>query len=247
MTDAEMTRTSCRTPRTYRTLTVIVPVFNERTTVAEVIRRMRAVELPVDARDHRGRRRLERRHRQGARRAGGLDRPGASRHRQQPGQGCGHPTGLAEARGDLVLIQDADLEYDPDDWPKLLDPILRGKARVVYGSRFTGERKNMLPLHWIGNRFLSLVTNVLYSSTLSDMETCYKLFDRQVLEGITIVSNRFDFEPEITAKMLRRGHRIYEVPISYAGREPDEGKKITWRDGFGALRALVKFRFTKEY
>ncbi len=150
-------------------------------------------------------------------------------------------------RGDLVLIQDADLEYDPGDWPRLLDPILRGKARVVYGSRFTGERKNMLPMHWLGNRFLSLVTNVLYSSTLSDMETCYKLFDRRVLDGMTIDSNRFEFEPEITAKVLRAGYRIYEVPISYAGREPDEGKKITWRDGFGALKTLVRYRFTRPY
>ena len=146
-----------------------------------------------------------------------------------------------------MLIQDADLEYDPNDWPKLLDPILRGKARVVYGSRFTGERKNMLPLHWIGNRILSLLTNVLYSSTLSDMETCYKLFDAEVLEGITVVSNRFEFEPEITAKVLRRGYRIYEVPISYAGREPGEGKKITWRDGFGAVKTLIKFRVAREY
>ncbi len=144
-----------------------------------------------------------------------------------------------------MLVQDADLEYDPLDWSRLLEPILRRKAQVVYGSRFTGERKNMLPLHWIGNRFLSLVTNLLYSSTLSDMETCYKMFDRRVLEGITIESDRFDFEPEITAKVLRRGYRIYEVPISYAGREPDEGKKITWRDGFGALKALIKYRFTR--
>ena len=157
-------------------------------------------------------------------------------HEANPGKGAAIRTGLETVRGDLVLIQDADLEYDPEDWPRLLDPILRGKARVVYGSRFTGERKNMLPLHWIGNRFLSLVTNVLYSSTLSDMETCYKLFDRRVLEGITIESDRFDFEPEITAKVLRRGFRIYEVPISYAGREATEGKKITWRDGIGALR-----------
>ena len=160
------------------------------------------------------------------------------------GKGAAIRTGLEVARGDLVLIQDADLEYDPDDWVRLLDPLLKGKAQVVYGSRFTGERKNMLPLHWIGNRFLSLVTNLLYSSTLSDMETCYKLFDRRVLEGITIVSDRFDFEPEITAKVLRRGYRIYEVPISYAGREASEGKKITWRDGFAALRALVRFRFS---
>jgi glycosyltransferase involved in cell wall biosynthesis len=235
-------------PRIYSTLSVISPVFNERTTVAEVVRRMRAVNLPgsllleiilVDD--------------------GSSDRPdkvlGALEdstvhvihHEVNQGKGAAIRTGLAQARGDLILIQDADLEYDPEDWPRLLDPILRGKARVVYGSRFTGEHKNMLPLHWLGNRLLSLVTNVLYSSALSDMETCYKVFDAQVLEGLTVVSNRFDFEPEITAKVLRRGHRIYEVPISYAGREFDEGKKITWRDGISALRALIKFRFTREY
>jgi glycosyltransferase involved in cell wall biosynthesis len=232
--------------RTYRTLTVITPVFNERTTVAEVIRRMRAVELPlvlqiiaVDDGSSDGSDKV----------LGALEDSTVHviRHTVNQGKGAAIRTGLAEARGDLILIQDADLEYDPNDWPRLLDPILRGKARVVYGSRFTGERKNMLPLHWIGNRLLSLVTNMLYSSTLSDMETCYKLFDAQVLEGLTIVSNRFDFEPEITAKVLRRGHRIYEVPISYAGREPGDGKKITWVDGLSALRALVKFRFTKEY
>ena len=168
-------------------------------------------------------------------------------HHQNQGKGAALRTGLAHARGDLVIIQDADLEYDPDDWPSLIDPIVKGKASVVYGSRFTGQRKNMLPLHWLGNRLLSLVTNVLYASTLSDMETCYKVFDRRVLNGLTVVSNRFDFEPEITAKVLRRGYRIYEVPISYAGREFDEGKKITWKDGIGALRALVKFRFTKDF
>jgi glycosyltransferase involved in cell wall biosynthesis len=235
-------------PRThdhwFTLLSVIVPVFNERSTVAELIRRIRAVELPVDVEvivvDDGS--------------SDGTDKVlmalGDSTvrvidHEYNRGKGAAIRTGLAAARGDLVLVQDADLEYDPFDWPRLLDPILRRKAQVVYGSRFTGERKNMLPLHWLGNRFLSLVTNVLYSSTLSDMETCYKMFDRRVLEGITIESDRFDFEPEITAKILRRGYRIYEVPISYAGREPDEGKKITWRDGFGALRALIKFRFTK--
>jgi glycosyltransferase involved in cell wall biosynthesis len=232
--------------RSYRSLTVIVPVYNERTTVAEVIRRMRAVEVPlavqivvVDDGSSDGSDKV-------------LDALQDStvrliRHDHNQGKGAAVRTGLQEAHGDLVLIQDADLEYDPNDWSRLLDPILRGKARVVYGSRFTGERKNMLPLHWIGNRFLSFVTNALYRSTLSDMETCYKMFDAQVLEGMTLVSNRFEFEPEITAKVLRRGHRIYEVPISYAGREPDEGKKITWRDGFGAIRALVKFRFTKDF
>ena len=230
--------------RHYTLLSVIVPTYNERTTVAEIIRRIRAVTLPmaveVIAVDDGS--------------SDGTDKVLAAledstvrvlTHPVNRGKGAAIRTGLTVARGDLLLIQDADLEYDPEDWAKLLDPILRGKAEVVYGSRFTGERRNMLPLHWIGNRFLSLVTNVLYSSTLSDMETCYKLFDRQVIEGITIESNRFDFEPEITAKVLRRGYRIYEVPISYAGRELTEGKKITWRDGLSALKALVKFRFTR--
>ncbi len=232
--------------RTYESLTVITPVYNERRTVAEVIRRMRAVELPlvlqvivVDDGSSDGSDKV----------LGALEDSTVHviRHAVNQGKGAAIRTGLAEARGDLVLIQDADLEYDPGDWPRLLDPILKGKARVVYGSRFTGERKNMLPLHWFGNRLLSLVTNVLYRSTLSDMETCYKLFDAQVLDGLTIVSDRFYFEPEITAKVLRRGYRIYEVPISYAGREFDEGKKITWRDGVSALKALIKFRFTKDF
>ena len=229
----------------YQTLSVIVPVYNERSTVAEAVRRVRSVRLPlvvdvvvVD---------------DGS--ADGTDKVLAAiedstvrvvTHEGNQGKGAAIRTGLAHAHGDLVLIQDADLEYDPDDWPRLLDPMLKHKAHVVYGSRFTGERKNMLPSHWVGNRFLSLVTNLLYSSTLSDMETCYKVFDRRVLEGVTVVSDRFDFEPEITAKVLRRGYRIYEVPISYAGREPNEGKKITWRDGFGALKALVRFRFTRD-
>ncbi len=228
----------------YRSMTVIVPVYNERATVAEVIRRIRAVDLPlavdIVAVDDGS--------------SDGTDKVLAAladstvrvlTHPVNRGKGAAIRTGLESARGDLLVIQDADLEYDPEDWPRLLDPLFRGKARVVYGSRFTGERKNMLPLHWIGNRLLSMVTNILYSSTLSDMETCYKLFDRKVIEGITIESDRFDFEPEITAKVLRRGHRIYEVPISYAGREVSEGKKITWRDGFGAMKALIKFRFIR--
>lgn len=242
MTDPTETTSEPGMP-VYRMLSVIVPVYNERNTVGEIIRRMRKVDLPVDLEleivvvDDAS--------------VDGSDKVLSTledstvrvvRHEHNQGKGAAIRTALDYVRGDLVLVQDADLEYDPDDWPRLLAPVLKGKARVVYGSRFTGERRNMLFWHWVGNRFLSLVTNVLYNTTISDMETCYKLFDRKVLEGITIEAKRFDFEPEITAKILRRGHRIYEVPISYAGREFDEGKKITWKDGVAALITLVKLR-----
>jgi glycosyltransferase involved in cell wall biosynthesis len=232
--------------RTFRSLTVLIPVYNERATVAEIIRRIRAVEIPltlqvivVDDGSSDGSDKVLQALEDSTVRV--------IRHTHNQGKGAAIRTGMEAMTGDLLLIQDADLEYDPDDWPRLLEPILKGKARAVYGSRFTGERKNMLPLHWFGNRMLSLVTNILYSSTLSDMETCYKLFDAEVLKGITLVSDRFEFEPEITAKVMRRGFRIYEVPISYAGREANEGKKITWRDGFGAMAALIRFRFTKDF
>ena len=228
----------------YRSLTVVMPVYNERVTVAEIIRRVRAASVPLDLEvvvvddgSSDGTEQILKAIEDSTVRV--------LTHPVNRGKGAAVRTGIGRATGDIVLIQDADLEYDPDDWPVLLDPILKGKANVVYGSRFTGARKNMLLTHWIGNRFLSLVTNLLYATTLSDMETCYKVFDRQVLEGIRIRSQRLEFEPEITAKILRRGERIYEVPISYAGREPEEGKKITWRDGVAALRALVKYRFTK--
>jgi glycosyltransferase involved in cell wall biosynthesis len=230
-----------RSPR-YRKLSVIVPVFNERNTVAEVVRRMRTVDLPVDREivivddgSDDGTSHV-------------LSQLGDStvrviKHSENRGKGAAIRTALQHVSGDLVLIQDADLEYDPEDWPRLLAPAMKGRATVVYGSRFTGERRNMLFLHWIGNRFLSLITNVLYNSTLSDMETCYKLFDRSVLDAISLRAERFDFEPEVTAKILRQGIRIYEVPVSYTGRELFEGKKITWRDGFAALKTLIKYRF----
>jgi glycosyltransferase involved in cell wall biosynthesis len=231
-------------PPKLRKLSVVVPVFNERNTLVEIVRRMRAVELPdsiereiivVDDGSDDGTRDV-------------LKQLGDSTvrvimHPRNRGKGAAVRTGVASATGEYVLVQDADLEYDPEDWPKLLNPVLRGLTRVVYGSRFTGERRNMLFLHWIGNRFLSFVTNVLYNTTLSDMETCYKLLDRRLFDQLSLSADRFDIEPEITAKILRRGIRIYEVPISYAGREFDEGKKITWHDGFAALWTLVKYRF----
>jgi glycosyltransferase involved in cell wall biosynthesis len=226
----------------YQKLSVIVPVYDERNTVAEIVRRMRAVDIPLEREFVL----VDDGSTDGTREVLGQLTDSTVRvvyHEQNKGKGAAIRSGLAQVTGDLVLIQDADLEYDPEDWPKLLAPILRGNAQVVYGSRFTGERRNMLFLHWVGNRFLSLVTNVLYNTTLSDMETCYKLFDRRVLAGIPLRSSRFDFEPEVTAKVLRRGIRIYEVPISYAGREFHEGKKITWRDGVVALWTLVKYRF----
>jgi glycosyltransferase involved in cell wall biosynthesis len=237
-----VTQPGAGVPATYRKLSVIVPVYNERNTVVEILRRMRAVDLPIDREfvvvddgSSDGTRAV-------------LTQLGDSTvkivtHPRNRGKGAAIRTALEHVTGDLVLIQDADLEYDPDDWSKLLAPVLKGRAVVVYGSRFTGEHRNMLFLHWAGNRALSLVTNLLYNTTLSDMETCYKLFDRTVLERITLKSEKFDFEPEVTAKVLRPGVRIYELPISYAGREFEEGKKITWRDGFAALTALVKYRF----
>jgi glycosyltransferase involved in cell wall biosynthesis len=165
-------------------------------------------------------------------------------HDANKGKGAAVRTGFSHATGDYVLVQDADLEYDPEDWPRLLAPVLSGKARVVYGSRFTGERRNMMFFHWVGNRFLSLVTNVLYNTTLSDMETCYKLVDRALLDKFVLRAEGFEIEPELTARILKLGVRIYEVPISYTGREVDEGKKITWPDGIRALWTLVKCRVT---
>jgi glycosyltransferase involved in cell wall biosynthesis len=229
----------------YKTLSVIVPVFNERNTVAEILRRIRAVDLPMQLEvvvvDDGS--------------TDGTDKVLSAlqdstvrivTHRANQGKGAAVRTGVQTARGDLVLIQDGDLEYDPDDWPRLLDPVMKGKAQVVYGSRFTGERRAMRPTQWLGNRLLTLTANVLYRSTLSDMETCYKLFDRTVLDTITIESDGFDFEPEITAKVLRRGFRIYEVPVSYTGRDGAEGNKFEWRDGVRALSALVRYRFIRQ-
>lgn len=165
-------------------------------------------------------------------------------HTKNEGKGAAIRTAIQHATGDIVLIQDADLEYDPRDYPALLQPILEERAQVVYGSRFLGgPRKAMYFRHMLGNKLLTLITNLLYDSILTDMETCYKCFRREVLTGVPLRARRFELEPEITAKILKRGNRIYEVPISYAGREYQEGKNISWRDGFPAVWALIKYRF----
>lgn len=167
-------------------------------------------------------------------------------HKKNQGKGSAIRTGLKYATGDIILIQDADLEYDPKEYKKLLRPILQNKAKVVYGSRLEVIRKNlkkMYKLHYIGNLFLTFLTNLLYGADITDMETGYKVFKKDVIKNIKLRSKRFDFEPEVTAKILKKGYKIKEVPISFAGRKFNEGKKITWKDGVKALFYLIKYRF----
>ena len=167
-------------------------------------------------------------------------------HEQNQGKGAAIRTALRHITGDIMVIQDADLEYDPVDYHELIQLIIDDRADVVYGSRLTGAKpsRSFMFTHWLGNKVLTLTTNILYGATLTDMETCYKAFNTSFLQGIEIKSDRFDFEPEITAKVLKKHARLYELPISYYGREYSEGKKITWVDGIHAIWALLKFRFT---
>jgi len=239
-------------------LSIIVPVYNEVGTIAEILKRVRAVRLSVRVGygpDNGSLVEFEREvvvvddgSTDGTRQIlSTLEKEPdviVTYHERNQGKGGAVRTGLQHASGDVMLIQDADLEYDPRDYPALLQPIIEGRSQVVYGSRFRGgPTKAMFFWHMMGNRFLTLVTNILYNTILTDMETCYKVFTREVAERLDLRAPGWGFDPEITAQILRRGYRIYEVPISYTGREFEEGKKISWRDGLTVLWTLLKYRF----
>ena len=221
-------------------LSVIVPTYNEERTISNILAQVRSVDIPkeiivVDDGSTDGTSTI-------------LEQEAKCPdtrvfiHRRNQGKGAAVRTGLTQVTGDIVLIQDADLEYDPRDYPALLRPILEGRTKAVYGSRFLGEHKAMYFWHSVGNKFLTLVTNVLYDTTLTDMETCYKVFTSDIAASLNIRQERWGIDPEVTAKILRQGIRIYEVPISYNGREFWEGKKISWKDGFIILFTLFRYR-----
>ena len=221
-------------------LSVVMPVFNERETIDEIVSRVLAIPMRVElvvvddcstdgTRAH----------------LGDLQKEFGFTLLLQPhnqGKGAALRRGFAAVTGDIVAIQAADLEYSPEEFPTLAQLIIEGRADVVYGSRFLGRHRVFLFTHYLGNRLLTLITNVLYNTMLSDMETCYKVMRREVLDGLDLRSNGFGIEPEITAKIFKRGYRVYEVPITYDGRGYDEGKKITWKDGLVALWVLIRHR-----
>jgi len=219
-----------------------MPVFNERTTVETIIRRVLASPvriqlIVVDDGSTDGTSEI-------------LENLSKSLtftllRQANAGKGAALRRGFAAVSGDLVVIQDADLEYSPEEYPDLIDLILKGHADVVYGSRFLGRHRVFLFTHYLGNRVVTLATNILYNTMLTDMETCYKVMHVDVLRSMTLKSNGFGIEPELTAKIFKRGYRVYEIPITYAGRGYEEGKKITWVSGLVALWVLLKYRFTE--
>jgi glycosyltransferase involved in cell wall biosynthesis len=219
-----------------------MPVFNERTTVETIIRRVLAVPLRiqlivVDDGSTDGTREI----------LDGLQQSFNFTLLRQAnaGKGAALRRGFAAVSGDIVVVQDADLEYSPEEYPDLIDLIRRGHADVVYGSRFLGRHRVFMFTHYLGNRIVTLATNILYNTMLTDMETCYKVMRVDVLRSMTLDSNGFGIEPELTAKIFKRGYRVYEIPITYAGRGYEEGKKITWVAGLVALWVLIKYRFTE--
>lgn len=225
-------------------LSVLVPVYNEHSTVLEILDRVQEAPIQkelereiivVDDGSTDGTRDL----------LSQIQKDGivVLHHERNQGKGAAIRTALTRATGDIVVIQDADLEYDPRDYAQLLRPIIEGRVKVVYGSRFIGPKMAMFFWHMLANKMLTLMTNILYDAILSDMETGYKAFRAEVIKGIPLRARRFDFEPEVTAKVLKRGYRIFEVPISYFGREYREGKKIGLKDAFVAVWTLLKYRF----
>ena len=224
-------------------LSVVMPAFNESATIEEIVRRVLAVPIRtqlivVDDGSTDGTRDILQR----------LQRELGFTVLLQPhnqGKGAALRRGFQEVRGDLVVIQDADLEYSPEEFPGLIELICDGRADVVYGSRFLGRHRVFLFSHYAGNRVLTLITNILYNTMLTDMETCYKVMRTEVLRSMTLRSNGFGIEPELTAKIFKRGYRVYEVPITYDGRGYEEGKKIGWRDGVVALWVLLRYRMSE--
>ncbi len=226
-----------------RSLSIIIPVYNEEKTLLQLLKKVQAVKLlglkkqiiiVNDGSTDKTSRLLK-----------NLKVPGGMilQHDHNRGKGAAIRTAIPHTTGDIVIIQDADLEYDPADYKTVLAPILDGSADVVYGSRFKGVHRAFLFWHYVGNKFLTFLTNILYDTVLTDMETCYKAFRGEIIRSLLLRSNRFDFEPEVTAKVLKRGCKLFEVPISFHGRGFEEGKKITWRDGVVALYCLIRYRF----
>jgi glycosyltransferase involved in cell wall biosynthesis/predicted HTH domain antitoxin len=225
-------------------LSVVMPCYNEKNTIRDILKRVQSVEIPkeiliVDDCSKDGTRDLLRQEIEGK-----YDDVRVLYHEKNQGKGAALRTGFQHATGNIVLIQDADLEYNPQEYYRLVQPILEGHADVVYGSRFAGGSHRVhLFWHAVGNRFLTTLSNMFTNLNLTDMETCYKVFRAEMLQDVTIQQNRFGFEPEITAKMAKKRARVYEVPISYHGRDYAEGKKIGWKDGFQAIWCIVKYRF----
>jgi len=223
-------------------LSVVMPAYNEKRTILEIIKRVKAVNIPkeiliIDDGSKDGTREMLRKIKDREIRVFFNDK--------NRGKSYSVRRGIREARGNIIIIQDADLEYDPRDYPKLVSPIASGKSKVVYGSRFPNpkDRPSLFNKYFIGNRVLTLMANILYNAKITDEPTCYKVFDAKVLKSLDLKSNRFEFCPEVTAKVRKKGYKIIEIPIKYYPRTVEEGKKINWKDGIEAIWTLLKYRF----